>query len=223
MDISFKNVTKKFGIVTALKDIDLFIGGGEFVFILGSSGSGKTTLLKLIINQIKPSSGQISVGGSNLASANFRQIEKIRSQVGVIFQDYQLIFDHTVEENISLALDIVNYSALQVPQRIDWVLKKVGLSQRRFIFPSQLSGGELQRTALARALAIEPKIILADEPTGNLDSENAWNLIKLLKNINDHHQATILITTHDKEIVSSLAKRTITLRQGQIISDTATI
>jgi cell division transport system ATP-binding protein len=223
MDISFKNVTKKFGIVTALKDIDLFIGGGEFVFILGSSGSGKTTLLKLIINQIKPSSGQISVGGSNLASANFRQIEKIRSQVGVIFQDYQLIFDHTVEENISLALDIVNYSALQVPQRIDWVLKKVGLSQRRFLFPSQLSGGELQRTALARALAIEPKIILADEPTGNLDSENAWNLIKLLKNINDHHQATILITTHDKEIVSSLAKRTITLRQGQIISDTATI
>ena len=223
MDISFKNVTKKFGIVTALKDIDLFIGGGEFVFILGSSGSGKTTLLKLIINQIKPSSGQISVGGSNLASANFRQIEKIRSQVGVIFQDYQLIFDHTVEENISLALDIVNYSALQVPQRIDWVLKKVGLSQRRFLFPSQLSGGELQRTAMARALAIEPKIILADEPTGNLDSENAWNLIKLLKNINDHHQATILITTHDKEIVSSLAKRTITLRQGQIISDTATI
>ena len=223
MDISFKNVTKKFGIVTALKDIDLFIGGGEFVFILGSSGSCKTTLLKLIINQIKPSSGQISVGGSNLASANFRQIEKIRSQVGVIFQDYQLIFDHTVEENISLALDIVNYSALQVPQRIDWVLKKVGLSQRRFLFPSQLSGCELQRTALARALAIEPKIILADEPTGNLDSENAWNLIKLLKNINDHHQATILITTHDKEIVSSLAKRTITLRQGQIISDTATI
>lgn len=216
MKISFNHVNKNFGLINALKDIDFEIDSGEFVFIVGPSGAGKSTLLKLILRQYKPTDGEILIGGVNLSTATKQQTDKIRKQIGLIFQDSQLIPDKTVEENIALALDIVDFPRNQIQSKIDEVIKQVGLSNRRFLFPAQLSGGEMQRAALARALAIEPKIILADEPTGNLDVENSWNLIKLLKNINEINKTTIIMTTHNMDIVESLNKRVISIRNGAI-------
>lgn len=216
MKISFEHVNKKFGVINVLNDIDFEIKSGEFVFLVGPSGAGKSTIIKLILNQITPNSGDIFIGDVNLAKGTKQDIDKIRKQIGIIFQDYQLLADKSIEENIALALDIVDYPKNKIQLRIDEVLKKVNLSNRRFLFPAQLSGGELQRAALARALAIEPKIILADEPTGNLDVENSWNLIKLLKDINENSKTTILMTTHNMDIIESLNKRIICLKNGGI-------
>ncbi|MFA5532664.1 MAG: ATP-binding cassette domain-containing protein, partial [Candidatus Shapirobacteria bacterium] len=173
-------------------------------------------ILKLILNQLKPTSGQILIDDIDVVLGTKDQIDNIRRKIGVIFQDYQLIFDKSVEENIALILDIVSYPKDRIQEKIDEVINQVGLESRRFLFPSQLSGGELQRAALARALAIEPEIILADEPTGNLDSENSWNLVKLLKDINKNSNTTIIMTTHNLEIVESLNKRKIEIINGEI-------
>ena len=216
MKIVFDNVDKNFGVIHALKDISFEIDQGEFVFIVGHSGAGKSTILKLILNQLKPSSGKILIDDINIVSGTKDQIDNIRRKIGVIFQDYQLIFDKSVEENIALNLDIVSFPKDRVQEKIDEVINQVGLESRRFLFPSQLSGGELQRAALARALAIEPQIILADEPTGNLDTENSWNLVKLLKDINQNSNTTIIMTTHSTEIVQALNdKRKIELINGE--------
>jgi cell division transport system ATP-binding protein len=217
MKIVFDQVDKKFGIVNALKDISFEIDQGEFVFITGNSGAGKSTLLKLILNQLKPSSGKILLGEIDLSHGNKEDIDQTRRKIGVVFQDYQLISDKTIEENIALILDIVNYPKEKIQSRIDQVVKEVNLGTRRFLFPSQLAGGELQRAALARALAIEPEVILADEPTGNLDQENSWNLIKLLKEINQKNNTTIIMTTHNSDIVESMGKRVIKLKEGEIV------
>jgi cell division transport system ATP-binding protein len=219
MKIKFDQVNKSFGAISALKDINLEIEPGEFVFIVGHSGAGKSTLLKLLLNQIKPTSGTIMIGDIDLSQGRRDDIEKIRRQIGVIFQDYQLIQDKSIEENIELGLDIINYPKSQRLAKIDEVIKKVNLSNRRFLYPAQLSGGELQRAALARALAIEPKIILADEPTGNLDLDNTWNLMKLLKEINELNHTTIIMTTHNLDIVESLNKRIVTIDNGVIVMD----
>lgn len=216
MKLSLHHVSKNFGTISALKDINLIIEPGEFVFLCGPSGAGKSTLIKLILGQIKPSSGQINLGDVDVTQASKKQLEQVRRCIGVIFQDYQLIPDKTVEENIVLNLNIVSFPPRDITTRVNEVLKNVGLSNRRHLFPSQLSGGELQRTALARALAIRPKIILADEPTGNLDLENSWNLLKLLKDINRQNQTTIIITTHDQNIITALGKRTIILNNGHL-------
>jgi cell division transport system ATP-binding protein len=216
MKIIFDNVDKNFGLISAIKNISFKIDQGEFVFIIGASGVGKSTIIKLILGQLKPSSGQILVDDIDLKTGTKEEINNIRRKIGVIFQDYQLIFDKSVEENIALILDIVSYPKEKVQEKIDEVINQVGLESRRFLFPSQLSGGELQRAALARALAVEPKIILADEPTGNLDPENSWNLVKLLKEINKKNNTTIIMTTHDYEIVESLGKRKIELFNGEI-------
>jgi len=216
MKIVFDTVDKNFGVIHALKDISFEIDQGEFVFITGPSGAGKSTILKLILNQLKPSSGQILIDDVNVAIGTKDQINNIRRKIGVIFQDYQLIFDKSVEENIALSLDIVSYPKNRIQEKIDEVINQVGLESRRFLFPSQLSGGELQRAALARALAIEPQIILADEPTGNLDPENSWNLVKLLKDINNNSNTTIIMTTHNNEIVEALNKRKIEISNGEI-------
>ena len=216
MKVTFHNVSKNFGIISALKDIDFNVNKGEFIFIVGPSGAGKSTLLKLILGQIKPSSGSITIDDIDLSQAKKNQIDKIRRRIGVIFQDYQLIADKSIEENISLALDIVNYPIQERQSRIDEVIKKVNLSSRRFLFPSQLSGGEMQRAALARALAIKPGLILADEPTGNLDIENSWNLIKLLKDINEQYDTSVIMTTHNLDIIDSLDKKVIKLRNGEM-------
>lgn len=218
MKIAFSAVTKHYGPIVALKEITFQINEGEFVFLVGPSGAGKSTILKLILNQIRPSTGEITVGEMSISHKSHPPVEKIRKNIGVIFQDYQLIPDKTIEENIALALDIINYPHQERPFRIQEVLEQVGLIQRRYLFPAQLSGGELQRSALARALSIKPKIILADEPTGNLDPENSWNLIKLLKDINNSG-TTIIMTTHNYDIINSLDKRIITIENGGIIKD----
>lgn len=212
MEIVFDNVSKNYGPITALKPLSFEVRKGDFVFVVGPSGSGKSTLVKLILNQIKPSSGTITVGGQNYSLfKKSKEIDHLRRKIGVIFQDYQMITDLTVEENIALNLDIVNFAPKEIPTAIDTVLKKVKLQNRRFLFPSQLSGGELQRGCLARALSIDPELILADEPTGNLDSANAWNLVKLLKDINEKQGTTILMTTHHLDFIESMKKNVIKL------------
>ena len=222
MQVVFDKVSKNYGFIDVLKDISFTVSSGEFVFIVGPSGAGKSTLIKLILNQIKPSSGEITVGNVNFSKnteTNKHKIDATRRKIGVIFQDYQLIPDKSIEENIALSLDIISYPKNKIQFKIDEVVKKVGLNNRQFLYPSQLSGGEMQRTALARALAIEPQLILADEPTGNLDVENSWNLIKLLKNINEENKTTIIMTTHNLDIVDSLDKRIIKIKNGEIEED----
>jgi cell division transport system ATP-binding protein len=219
MKVVFDHVNKSFGVINAVKDLDFSVDSGEFLFLVGPSGAGKSTILKLILNQIQPSSGEIIIDDHPLSKVEKNKIDKIRRQIGVIYQDYQLIPDKTIEENITLALDINNFSPSLIPGKIEKVIDEVNLNSRRHLFPSQLSGGELQRAALARALAIEPKIILADEPTGNLDVENSWNLLKLLQNINEQLNTTIIMSTHNLDIIRSLEKRIITLNNGEIISD----
>ncbi|KKQ31582.1 MAG: Cell division ATP-binding protein FtsE, partial [Candidatus Shapirobacteria bacterium GW2011_GWF2_37_20] len=169
-----------------------------------------------ILNQIKPSSGDILINGKALNHLKDKsEIDKIRRKIGVVFQDYQLINDLTIEENIALSLDIVGYPSIKRPSRIDEVVKMVKLQHRHFLFPSQLSGGELQRACLARALSIEPEVILADEPTGNLDTANAWNLVKILQDINKKFKTTIIMTTHNTDIVESLDKKVIKLDKAE--------
>jgi len=212
MEIVFEKVTKNYGPINVFQDLDLKIAPGDFVFVTGPSGSGKTTLIKLILNQIKPSGGDVLINGvaiNHLRSKS--EIDKIRRKIGVVFQDYQLINDLTIEENIALNLDIVNYPQNKTPSRIDEVIKMVKLQHRHFLFPSQLSGGELQRACLARALSIEPEVILADEPTGNLDAANAWNLLKIFKDINKKLKTTIIMTTHNPDFVDSLNEKVIKL------------
>jgi len=212
MEIKFDKVTKNYGPISAIKEITFTVQQGDFVFITGPSGSGKSTIIKLILNQIKPSLGQILVNGSIPKTQH--EIDDNRRKIGVIFQDFQMINDLTVEENISLNLDIVSYPIDQRLQAIDDSLKKMKLQNRRYLFPSQLSGGELQRACLARAIAISPKLILADEPTGNLDPINAWNLVKYLKQENEKRGTTIIMTTHHTDIVKSLNKKTIKLEKN---------
>jgi cell division transport system ATP-binding protein len=216
MKIIFDKVTKNYGPINVFKDLDLEINPGDFIFVTGPSGSGKSTLIKLILNQIKPSSGDVLVDGEALNHLkNKNEIDKIRRKIGVVFQDYQLINDLTIEENIALSLDIVGYPSGKIPSRIDEVVKMVKLQHRHFLFPSQLSGGELQRACLARALSIEPEVILADEPTGNLDPANAWNLIKILQDINEKFKTTIIMTTHNMDFIDSLDKKVIKLGKSE--------
>lgn len=219
MNVLFKNVSKNFGSIKALENIDFEVKSGEFVFIVGPSGSGKSTLLKMILSQFHPTSGEIYIDGHLHNEKNKIHIDKLRQSIGVIFQDYQLINDKTVEENIALVLDINGTPSDQIPEKVEKSINQVFLQSRRHLFPSQLSGGELQRAALARALAVSPKLILADEPTGNLDPENAWNLIKLLKDVNEIHGTTIIMTTHNFDIIDSLNKRKVTMRSGKIEAD----
>lgn len=214
MEIVFDKVTKNYGPINVFKELDLTIKPGDFVFVTGPSGSGKSTLIKLILNQTKPSSGDVLINGQALNHLkNKKEIDQIRRKIGVIFQDFQLINDLTVEENITLALDIVGFPPQDISSRIDEVVKMVKLQHRHFLFPSQLSGGELQRASLARALSVAPEVILADEPTGNLDPANAWNLIKILQDINQKYKTTIIMTTHNMDFVESLDKKVIKLSQ----------
>jgi cell division transport system ATP-binding protein len=217
MDVSFKNVSKSFGIINALINVTFEVKSGEFVFIVGNSGAGKSTVLKMIQSQFYPTSGEVHINNQILSPANKSHIDRLRRQVGVIFQDYQLISDKTIEENIALSLDINEVLSSAIPQKVEKVIEQVNLGSRRHLFPSQLSGGELQRASLARALAIEPKLILADEPTGNLDPENSWNLIKLFQDINQQNKTTIIMTTHNTDIIHSLNNRVITMHAGSII------
>ncbi len=213
--IEFKNVTKTFGNIKALNDVSFKIEPGEFVFIIGPSGSGKTTVLRLLISQFKPTTGYISFDGSDITNIKTSQIPKLRQKIGVVFQDFKLLKEKNIRENIETALAIKGVPQKEWGMRITEVLKLVGLLNRAELFPVQLSGGELQRVAIARALATDPKIIFADEPTGNLDWETGEVIMALLDKINKSGK-TVIVTSHNLEIIKRMKKRVIKLKDGRI-------
>ena len=217
--IRLQNITKTFGAGnTALDDVTFHIDKGEFVFIIGPSGSGKTTLFRLITKETAPTHGTINIGQWDIGKLDKKHIPTLRKSIGVIFQDLKMLKDRTIFENILLPLEVAGMNDEQANQKIDSVLEKVGILEHKEKFPIQLSGGELQRAAIARALAFSPEIILADEPTGNLDNSTTWEIIKLLQDINAEG-TTILMATHNTEIITSLPKRIIVLEKGKIVDD----
>jgi len=217
--IIFKSVSKFYPPnTTAVKDISLRIKPKEFISIVGQSGTGKSTLIKLLIAEEKASRGKVIVGGWDITDIRYNEIPFLRRQIGVVFQDYKLLGRKTVFENIAYALEVCEASRKRINTVVPQVLKIVGLEEKTHRYPRQLSGGEQQRVAIARALVHRPKILLADEPTGNLDSFNTKEIINLLLKINEFG-TTILLVTHDREVVNNLQKRVITLDQGMIIGD----
>lgn len=218
--IKFENVTKSYehGVI-ALSDINLDINNGEFVFFTGQSGSGKSTLLKLLLKEELPSEGRIIVDGRDLATLKEKDVPYLRRKMGCVFQDFRLLYDKTVYENIVFALRIIEASDREIKTQVANVLELVGLTGKEDKYPNQLSGGEQQRVGLARALATRPPIVIADEPTGNLDNETAEEIMNILYDINARG-TTVLMVTHSKEIVEKSNKRVISLNNGRIISDT---
>lgn len=217
--ITLENVTKTYPAGTkALQDLSLTIHKGEFVFIVGSSGSGKSTLIKLLLKEIEPTSGRIEVNGQDLTTMKHKQVAKYRRKLGVVFQDFRLLKDRNVFENVAFALRVVGKSNYVIRRQVPAILTVVGLGDKYASFPRQLSGGEQQRVALARALVNRPPILLADEPTGNLDPKNSWEIMKLLDEINKKG-TTVVIVTHNSEIVDAMQKRVITMKKGVMISD----
>ncbi len=217
--IKFEKVNKKFGNgIVALEDIDLQIDDQEFIFITGPSGAGKTTLLKLLIRELLPSSGAIFLNDLNLTRLPGYKVPHLRRQLGVVFQDFKLLRERTVFENVALALEILGEKEKVIREKVGKVLESVGLSKQADLFPLQLSGGELQRTVLARAMITEPKVLLADEPTGNLDPSTSWEIVNLLQEINKAG-ATVIMATHNMDIVDSLGKRVIKMAKGKIEKD----
>mgnify|MGYP001575918736 CR=1 FL=1 len=203
-----------------LRDINLHIKPGEFVSIVGQSGAGKTTLVKLLIAEERPTKGRIEVGGWDITGITSSIVPYLRRQIGVIFQDFKLLPKKTVFENVSFALEVSGVHSGKIDQVVPQVLNIVGLANKFDRYPSQLSGGEQQRVVIARSLVHRPKVIIADEPTGNLDSINTDDVIEILKKINEFG-TTILLVTHNREVVNHLRRRVITLANGQIISDEA--
>lgn len=217
--IQFKNIIKKFGNgLFALSDINLVVESQEFVFITGASGAGKTTLLRLIIRDVLPTSGMISVDGDDLIKLSGKKILGLRRKVGMVFQDFKLLTDRTVSENVALSLEVVGRKPGEIETEVEKVLAQVGLLNQKDLFPIQLSGGEAQRTVIARALITKPKILLADEPTGNLDHVTSWDILKLLEEINKNG-TTVIMATHNVDIVNKLKKRVIVLEKGKIKRD----
>lgn len=217
--ICFQNVSKKFGTALALDDIKLQVKQGEFVFIVGPSGAGKSTLLRMLIRETVPTSGKIEVGNLNITKISNQAIPKLRRKIGVVFQDFKLLDDKTVFENVALTLEVQGKSDEEITKGVEHTLKLVELWDKRHLFPKQLSGGEAQRTAIARAIVGKPDIVIADEPTGDLDLKTAWGVIQLLNEINSWG-TTILMATHNQEIVNTLKRRVIILKKGKITSDT---
>lgn len=216
--LEFKNVSKSFGKIKAIEDINFSVEEGEMVFIMGPSGAGKTTLLKLLIKEYAPSSGEIIFDGKNLSHVKRRGIPVLRRQVGSVFQDFKLLYDRTIRENVEIGLAIKKVPRKDWRAPVDEVLDIVGLSERSELFPNQLSGGELQRAVLARALIMNPKIIFADEPTGNLDDKTAAGIMDLLAKINETGK-TILVTTHSEEFAKKYADRIVRIEKGTIVED----
>lgn len=216
--ISFEHVVKKFGSTIALDDISLEIKQGEFVFIVGPSGAGKSTLLRILTREIIPTNGKILVSNIDITKIKTSEVPNFRRKIGVVFQDFKLLDDRTVFENVALTLEVQNKSDEEILKSVEHTLKLVEIWGKRHLFPRQLSGGEAQRTAIARAIAGKPDIVLADEPTGDLDPKTAWGVIQLLNEINSWG-TTILMATHNQEIVNTLKRRVVVLKQGQIAKD----
>lgn len=219
--IIFDSVGKVYGNGTvALSQVTFAIGAGEFAIISGPSGSGKTTLMKLIIKEIEPSSGKLVVDGDDLTTIPLKNIPLLRRKVGVIFQDAKLLEGKTVAENIDIVLEIMGLSDSAIAKRRNDLLELTGIATHRHDFPSQLSGGEIQRVGIARALSTQPKILFADEPTGNLDEHTARGIINLLQDINAQG-TTVLLATHDLDYVKSLKAHRLTLTKGELTHDSA--
>ncbi len=202
----------------AINGITLGIGKGEFVFIVGDSGSGKSTLIRLLLRELTATSGNVYVMGSDLANLKHRQVPKFRRNLGVVFQDFRLLNDRNVYENVAFAQRIIEVPAGEIRRNVPTILATVGLAGKYKAKTRQLSGGEQQRVALARALVNKPSILLADEPTGNLDPKNSWEIMMLLDEINQSG-TTVVVVTHNREIVNAMHKRVVTMKRGIIISD----
>lgn len=220
--ILLDRVTKTYGkdMKPALNRISLHVEPNEFVIIVGTSGAGKSTLLKLLTREEKPTSGKIVVGGIDYDTLKDKHIPLLRRKIGVVFQDFKLLPQRTVYENIAFALEIAGMTGREIKNTVPKVIELVGLTGKENQFPHQLSGGERQRVAIARAVVRQPKILIADEPTGNLDPKHSWDIVRLLEKINKYG-TTVLLTTHNVEIVNKLQRRVITIEHGKITSDQA--
>ena len=217
--IKIEGVSKSYGNgAPALSNLNLEIEEGEFVFVVGASGSGKSTFIKLLLKELNPTEGTIVVDDVNLSKLKSRGTAKYRRKVGVVFQDFRLLQDRDVYSNIAFAQRVTETSARVIKKKVPAALSLVGLAQKYKAFPKELSGGEQQRVAIARAIVNEPAILLADEPTGNLDPTNSWEIMKLLEEANDRG-TTVLVVTHNQEIVNEMKKRVVTMKKGVIVSD----
>lgn len=212
--LKVKNVVKTFGDIVALQETSFDVNKGEFIFVVGPSGSGKTTLIKLILKQLVPDTGKIIFGKTDIASLSEKDLPEFRQKIGVVYQDFKILPERTIRENIEVALAVLEVDEKEWKSRVDNVLKLVGLQNRSELFPAQLSGGELQRVSLARALVINPVLILADEPTGNLDWDTAFGMMELLEKINKEGK-TIIMATHHRGIVDKLKKRSVELKMTE--------
>ena len=217
--IRIKNVEKKYkNGVTAIYDLNLAIEKGSFVFVIGGSGSGKSTLIKMLYREEKPTAGQVIVGGLDVAKLKDRKVYKLRRKLGIVFQDYRLLPKLTVYENVAFALECIGEKKDEIRKKVLKALEEVGLKNKIHNFPDQLSGGEQQRVAIARAIVNDPKLLLCDEPTGNLDPDMSMEIMKVLEDINNNRGTTIIMATHDRDIVNTMKKQVITLKAGRLAS-----
>lgn len=217
--ILFEHVSKEYQKgVAAVEDINISIYKGEFVFIVGSSGSGKSTLIRLLLKEILPSKGKVFVAGREVGRLRRHQVSKYRRSIGVVFQDFRLLKDRNVFDNVAFAQRVVETPMREIKRQVPKMLSLVGLTDKYKAYPNELSGGQQQRVALARALVNNPVLLLADEPTGNLDPKNSWEIMSLLEDINKRG-TTVVVVTHNQEIVDKMQKRVITLKNGRVISD----
>lgn len=218
--INMKNVYKTYpNGVGALFDLNLSVTLGEFVFIIGGSGSGKSTLIKMLYREEKPTRGEIILGGVNVGKLRNSKVYKLRRLIGVVFQDYKLLPKLTVYENVAFALDVTGTDSKTIRRKVIDVLDKVGLKHKAKEYPENLSGGEQQRVAIARAVVNRPKILICDEPTGNLDPKISMEIMEILDKINKEYKTTILMVTHDIDIVKKMEKRVIVLKEGRLVND----
>ena len=218
--IEFKNVNKTYSTgVTALADISVVIDKGEFVFVIGHTASGKSTFIKMLYREEKPTKGNVIVGGVNVAKLRNRKVFKLRRKIGVVFQDFKLLPKLTVYENVAFALECLGMKSSEIRPKVLKAIEIVGLKEKARSFPHQLSGGEQQRVCIARAIVNEPKLLICDEPTGNLDPETSKEIMDVIDNINKEFNTTVIMATHDKEIVNRMKKRVISIEHGVLTSD----
>ena len=216
--IEFQNVTKTYGTNIGLKDASIRIDKGDFVFLVGPSGAGKSTFIKLILKEIDADSGRILVNGLDVTRLSNRGVPKLRRSTGIVFQDFRLLPKKTVAENVAFAMEITHTSQRTIRRQVPQALSLVGISSKADKYPSELSAGEQQRVAIARAIINNPTVLIADEPTGNLDPDTAWEIMKLLEQIN-RRGTTIVMVTHAKDIVDRMGKRVVTIDKGHIVRD----
>lgn len=214
-----KDVCKVYpGGTVALEDINIHIAPGEFVFVVGPSGAGKSTLIKMLLREVVPTTGEIYVRGKDILSLTPKEIPYLRRQLGIIFQDYRLLYDRTVYDNVAFAMQVIETPYRRIKRRVLSVLDLVGLRSRANAYPGELSGGEQQRVAIARAIVNDPLLVIADEPTGNLDPETSWGIMEIFNEINGTG-TTIIMATHDKDVVDAMGRRVVAIEGGRIVRD----